>query len=807
MKLLYFKIITLFTTSNQLGNYKKSFSLYYYDLVRTLFVTLAFTGILSTGWFGIPLAPRYFTDVPINNLDIIFAIFSSLGSIWGIMAYREFTKTRDNILLVRDLCKKIDPLIGDYDYSTFNPITKKNELGYFPVGPTDFWDRETVVPEWLDKGKYWHIMLRLQIKNKEILLKVVKDNDLPFFSGKRNVATTSRENLKTDSKFKKKYRYVVCVPQWLVMNTELSNFSRSELNVNDSDFGLLMNAINKPLGLASNDITQHEKQRIKYSWKFSSLPIYLIKSLPIQIIYKEIFTKTAKYIPAQKKHIIEETNINLAYLSNDELIESLLVLARIKNIPSKSIAKINIILQFLKNEYQKLGLGDGSKRYHNLHHSLEVAYASLQMLPEELHGYYFLEEDYEYILVASLLHDYDPYQYNYKTSIGLYRFEGPKVENTIGELLKIRIIDAYFSMNEIEFKNYFRHYQYPLLPPVDYVTTHPEFVKSNKPLQSLIIETLIWRTDYPFTKKTHAQRNYYALIDKISHLIGLSEKYILLSEVLSLADLSVTYMSSDPINAWYRVTSLYEELNLPRSEAISRTDQFFSEIMKIELFQELLNNRNFSGVFKQRWNLVYQFYHEGNPSTQINRTIENAEISYSKINLQIGVQTGDVLYHIALEHKDEYFIGISTNEDAVLHIKDKFANLKQQNVSCFWGDAKKLLPNLQSRSIDNILFILNNFPNFNNHNGQDSELLLLFKGVSISLKSHGTFQILTNINKNSEKEKEIIKIASKYGFQLLKSNDDHKIYFPQSYIPKEFFPTDSVSLLVFHLYINSTIVG
>jgi hypothetical protein len=362
-------------------------------------------------------------------------------------------------------------------------------------------------------------------------------------------------------------------------------------------------------------------------------------------------------------------------------------------------------------------------------------------------------------------------------------------------------------MNEIEFKNYFRHYQYPLLPPVDYVTTHPEFVKSNKPLQSLIIETLIWRTDYPFTKKTHAQRNYYALIDKISHLIGLSEKYILLSEVLSLADLSVTYMSSDPINAWYRVTSLYEELNLPRSEAISRTDQFFSEIMKIELFQELLNNRNFSGVFKQRWNLVYQFYHEGNPSTQINRTIENAEISYSKINLQIGVQTGDVLYHIALEHKDEYFIGISTNEDAVLHIKDKFANLMQQNVSCFWGDAKKLLPNLQSRSIDNILFILNNFPNFNHHNGQDSELLLLFKGVSISLKSRGTFQILTNINKNSEKEKEIIKIASKYGFQLLKSNDDHKIYFPQSYIPKEFFPTDSVSLLVFHLYINSTIVG
>jgi SAM-dependent methyltransferase len=429
------------------------------------------------------------------------------------------------------------------------------------------------------------------------------------------------------------------------------------------------------------------------------------------------------------------------------------------------------------------------------------------MLPEELHGYNFSEEDYEYILIASLLHDYDSYQYNYKTSIGLYRFEGPKVENTIRELLKIRIIDAYFSMNEIEFKNYFRQYQYHLLPPVDYVTVHPEYVKPNKPLKSLIIEALIWRTDYPFTKKPQAQRNYYELIDKISHLIGSSEKYILLSEVLSLADLSVTYMSSDPINAWYRVTSLYEELNLPRSEAISKTDQFFSEIMTIELFQELLNNRNFPSVFKQRWDLVYQFYHEGNPSTQINRTIENAQISYSKINLEIGVQTGDILYHIALEHKDEYFIGISTDEEAVLRIKEKFANLMIQNVYCFLGDAKKLLPNLNRRSIDNILFIFNNFPTYENPNGQDPELLLLFKGVSLSLKSHGTFQILTNISKNSDKEKEIIEIASKYGFQLLKSNNEHKIYFPQSYIPNEFFQNDSVSLLVFHLYINSTIVG
>ena len=799
MKFFYlFKIITPFLTHNSSGNYKKSFSLYYYDLIRSLFVTLALTGILSTGWFGIPLAPRYFTDTPIDNLDITFTILSALGSIWGVMAYREFTRTRDNVLLARDLCKKIDPNIGDHNYSTFNHKTKKYEQGYIPLGPTDFWDRETVAPDWLDKGKYWHILLRLKIKDKEIIIKVVKDSDLPFFYGKRNVATTSREKLKTDNKLKTKYRYIVCVPQWLVMNTEPSNFSKSELNMSDSDFGLLMNAINKQLVLASNDIVEHEKQRIKYSWKFTSLPIYIIKSLPIQIIYKEIFAKTIKYVPIEKKHIIEETNINLAYLSNYELIESLLVLARIKNIPSKSIEKISILLQFLTNEYEKLGLGDGSHRYHNFHHSLEVAYVSLQMLPLELHGYDFSRQDYEYLLVASLLHDYDPYQYNYKTSIGLNRFEGPKVENTIRELLKIRVIDAYFSMNDIEFKNYFRQYQYHLLPPVDYVTTHPEYIRSSKPLQSLIVEALICRTDYPFTEKPKSQKKFQELIDKIFNLTGLSEKYILLSEVLTLADQSVTYLSSDPINAWYRVISLYEELMLPRFEAISRTDQFFSEVMKIELFQELLNNHNFPEVFKERWNLVYQFYHEGIPSTQINRTIENAQKSYSKINLHIGVKTGNLLYHIATDYTDEYFIGIGTDEEAVLNIKDKLANLNQQNASSFWGDAKKLLPNLHSKSIDNILLILHNFYNFEDHNRQDQELSLLFKGASIVLKSNATFQILTNIPKNSNKEKELINIASSFGLQLSKNNNENKIYFPQSYIPKEFFENDPISVLVFN---------
>ena len=71
----------------------KSFSLYYNDLARWLFITLTFTGLLSTGWFGIPLAPRYFLYNEIDIVAGLFSLFSALGAIWGVMAYREFMAT------------------------------------------------------------------------------------------------------------------------------------------------------------------------------------------------------------------------------------------------------------------------------------------------------------------------------------------------------------------------------------------------------------------------------------------------------------------------------------------------------------------------------------------------------------------------------------------------------------------------------------------------------------------------------------------------------------------------------------------
>ena len=117
-----------------------------------------------------------------------------------------------------------------------------------------------------------------------------------------------------------------------------------------------------------------------------------------------------------------------------------------------------------------------------------------------------------------------------------------------------------------------------------------------------------------------------------------SKKYVLLSEILWLADLSVTYLSSDPISVWDRVINLYDELYLPKFEAISKTDQFFSQFIEINLFKSLLNNKSFPDIFKQRWNIVYQFYHEGNPSTQINRTISRSNKSYNIINMEIGIR-------------------------------------------------------------------------------------------------------------------------------------------------------------------------
>lgn len=780
----------------------KSFSLFYNDLARWLFITLAFTGILSTGWFGIPLAPRYFLHNEIDILSGLFALFSALGTIWGVMAYREFTISVTLVKDARELARKLDPMIGDYQYRSYNPETKDYEKEYVPMGPIDFWDRETQVPDWLDKGKYWLILLGLQTSNREIILQVVQDRDLPFLEDPRNVAVTSKELVTARSGFEKrrfqqkKYRYRVKISQWLVMNTEYSRIEKlkDHWNIDDSDLGAFMTKLNTKLARASEEVVEREKPRIQYPWRISGLGIYLNKSLPIRIIYKEAIRR----FPGAKKRTVEYTNENLANITDDQLITSIIDIATGKGIPAERLDKFRILVLFLKNEYSKQGIGEGSSKYHNFHHSLEVTYLSLQMLPKEFRGHTFTWRDYEFLLVAGILHDYDPSEArldslsnNDSNDNVSAQPGGPRVYRTIDELNRARILDAYFTMSAIEFENYFREYKSTLLLPLELATTHPEYVKVDwKPTESSVIEALIWRTDFPFFKQTLAQKKFDQHIKDLEKKGYGPDKVRLLGQVLWLADLSVTYMGSDPIRAWDRVSKLYDELYLPRFEAVSRTDAFFSDFADNDLFKQLIHMRNFPDILRQRWNLVYQFFHEGNPSTQLNRTISNARRLYLKVNLDLGMRDCEMLYRIASNHWSEYFIGIGKDQNEVLRAKSKFATLDPQNASSFWGDTMKLVPHIQNRSIDNFFIVL---PENTVSSNTIQSLKVLLSILKVKLASdRGTVQILTDMNVDNETFKELESNITSSSFQL---SNIEKVYFPKDWNDGSFFNEHNARVL------------
>jgi hypothetical protein len=755
----------------------RSFSLLYNDLARWLFITLAFTGILVTGWFGIPLVPLYFLNNEIDPVSALFASLSALGTIWGAMAYSEFTISATLINDTRNMARRINPMIGDYQYLSYNPETKDYEKGYVPMGPIDFWDRETQVPDWLDKGKYWHILLGLQVPNKEIILQVVKDSDLPFLENPRNVAVVSREVPPSQ----KKYRYRVKIPQWLVMSTEVSQSQNQNesWSIDKLDLGTFLTILNTKLTTASDEVVEREKPRIKYPWKISALGVYLNKSLPLRILYR----KAVSHFPGARKRTIEHTNENLANIPNDQLIASIIDVATAREIPKDRIDKFRILVQFLKNEYSRQGIGEGSAKYHNFHHSLEVTFLSLQLLPKEFHGTTYNWKDYEFLLLAGILHDYDPsdaqiesLRSNHNNGSVSAQPKGPRVYRTIEELDRTRILDACFTMNSTEFENYFRDYKSSSLLPLEYSSTHAEYVKVDwKPTESLIVEALIWRTDFPFEKQQQSQRRFEQILSELKRKGINQDKIRLLGEIVWLADLSVTYMGSDPIRAWDRVSKLYDELYLPRFEAVTRTDAFFSDFADNDLFKELIHMRNFPEILRQRWNLVYQFFHEGNPSTQLNRTISNARRLYLKVNLDLGMRDCDMLFKIASNHWSEYFIGIGTDQDEVLRAKTKFASLDPQNASSFWGDTMKLVPRIQNKSIDNFFIVLSK--NFSSSAATSFGKLLPLLKVKLT-GNKGTVQIITDIDEDSQIFREVLSYIASSSFKLSKTG---RVYFPKDW--------------------------
>jgi tRNA G46 methylase TrmB len=746
-------------------------SLQYHNIARYLFILLIFSGLVSTGWFGIPLLPRYFVEPETDIVAGLFTLFSALGTIWGVMAYREFTRSASSIIEARLAARRLDPMVGEYEYKSYNPSTKEYDEGFVPSGPVDFWDKETHVPPWMDKGKYWHILLSLQHPGREILLQVVRDRDLPFSTGRRNAAVTQREKA-GDSR---QYRYIVKVPQWLVMNTERGRFS--DLQIDSGELSALIADVNMKIVAATNEVAGWERLRVRFPWRFMTFGIYLNKSLPLRIVYRQVI----RNFPGAKERKIDQTNANLANVPDEELVAAAMELARAKDILPARIDKLYVLVRFLKTTYTRMGLGEGASEYHNFHHSLEVSCMAMQMLPGSFRGFAFGAKEYEIMLVAGLLHDYDPDQ---PLAPEQGKIKGPSVIRTMEELKRTRIIDAYFTMNAEELGNYFREYGKGTPVAIDFSTTHPEYVKSNwTPVEGIIVEALVWRTDFPFFKLKNAQEKFDGLLGELARKGENTEKIRLMSEVLWLADLAVTYMGSDPVRAWDRVTNLYDELFLPRLEAVSRTDAFFSDFADLELFRDLLAQKTFPDVFRQRWNLIYQFFHEGNPSTPLNRTIQTARSMYHKVNVEVGMRRGELLQAMAAENWSEYFIGIGRDQNEVLKAKSRLAALDPQNASAFWGDVQKLLPAIMDDTIDNFLMVMpeREAP----VTGQERGILLaMFATFARKMRVDGMVKILTDIEEKSDKLKALLEIAASAG--LAREAHKGKDYFPEDWRDPEF---------------------
>ncbi len=772
---------------SNIGDDPRPFSLYYNDLARWLFITLTFSGLIGTGWFGIPLIPTYITTNQVDIVVAILALMSALGTIWGAMAYLELTRSAERVLSAKYKAKLLDPQIGDYQYQSYNPETREYETGYIPLGPIDFWDKETKAPSWLDKGKYWHILLGLQSENREIIIQVVRDSELPLSTGRRNVAVTIKERIASLSSQHSKreyFRYRVKIPQWLVMNTERSRYidSKEFQSLKGQEIRAKITDLNKALVNASEEVIEREKPRTIHPYRITTLGIYLNKSLPLRIIYEDV----GRYLPRSKKNFIADINMNLANAKNEELIAAIIQVASDRGIPPNSIRKIRTLINFLGNVYDNQGLGEGSTEYHNFHHSLEVSYMVLQMLPRELHGFVFTENDYELILVAALLHDYDPVQSTFVTTDtndngAPISVKGPKVSRTINELKETRIHEAYFMLNPPEFEEYFRD---RLHSPVELSVTHPEYLRSaryERPRESLVTVALIWHTDFPYSTSKEAQTAFSSLLNDLSDEGYNSDKISLIAEILWLTDLSVTYMSSDPIRAWDRVTNLYDELYLPKLEAVLRTDAFFADFAETSLFKELLHSRSFPDVFRQRWNLIYQFFHEGNPSTQLNRTIADARKLYLKVNVQLAMMNGEMLEQVAIDNWAEYFIGVSDDQQEVLKAKNRFAILDPPNASAFWGSTPKLIPNVIDKAVDNFIIVL---PRKTLDQTEDFNQIISFKALLLIIKNKlrddGTIQILTNMKEYTEHKNEIMLTLGDCGFDMI-TDEKYKVYFPSKW--------------------------
>ena len=92
----------------------------------------------------------------------------------------------------------------------------------------------------------------------------------------------------------------------------------------------------------------------------------------------------------------------------------------------------------------------------------------------------FNSKDYEIIIITAhfcMTMTLTKYTLIWKTT-ETQQPKGPKVQRTINEIYKTRIHDACFTMNKLEFEDYFRDYKSTLLPPIEFATTSSRICQS-----------------------------------------------------------------------------------------------------------------------------------------------------------------------------------------------------------------------------------------------------------------------------------------------------------------------------------------
>jgi tRNA G46 methylase TrmB len=200
--------------------------------------------------------------------------------------------------------------------------------------------------------------------------------------------------------------------------------------------------------------------------------------------------------------------------------------------------------------------------------------------------------------------------------------------------------------------------------------------------------------------------------------------------------------------------------------------------------------------------MIYNFFHEGNPSTQLLRAVNIARKSYIKVNVEVRMRNCEILRDIAMANWAEYFIAIGKDQLEVIKAKSMFAELDPPNAQSFWGESQKLLPYVPEKSIDNFLLTLSqNLDPIDSNEGK-----LFLKNMLVLLLSkltkRGTLQVFADSEGNVNYFTDLKEIAFQSGFTI--DSNKSKVYFKTDRSYAEFIQEKTI-VLVFKRKVEESI--